>query len=249
MKSKWWWHRAVAVAVILLGAPPALAATRADKAPRVAKLRALVSPPMLAPDPAIPDPSPDALRIRDWVAFAGDNHALPYLIVDKPSATAWLFDARHRPLARVPVLLGIAAGDEATPGVGAKKLAEIGPAEKTTPAGRFLARYGLAAGRQRVLWVDYTDSVALHPIPSDANKRERRAARMASPTAADNRITFGCINVPGRFYARRVRPLFTRKGGYVYVIPEASPLEAVFPGVRTLPYAAPPPATLEASRP
>ena len=132
----------------------------------------------------------------------------------------------------MPVLLGIALGDDATPGVGSKKLGEIGPAEKTTPAGRYLAKFGLAAGRQKVLWVDYANSVAIHPIPPDASKDERRRERMLSPEPDDNRITFGCINVPKAFYGRVLRPLFQKKGGYVYVLPDAKPLEAVFPLLR-----------------
>jgi hypothetical protein len=129
----------------------------------------------------------------------------------------------------VPVLIGVAVGDEATPGIGSKNLAEIGPAEKTTPAGRFLARYGRAAGRQKVLWVDYATSVALHPIPTGYNPKERRRQRMASPTSDDNRITFGCINVPSTFYTKSVQPLFQKKGGYVYILPDTKPLETVFP--------------------
>jgi hypothetical protein len=95
--------------------------------------------------------------------------------------------------------------------------------------GRFLARYGLAAGRQKVLWVDYATSVALHPIPTGYNPKERRRQRMASPTSDDNRITFGCINVPSAFYSKSVQPLFRKKGGYVYILPDTKPLETVFP--------------------
>ncbi len=115
------------------------------------------------------------------------------------------------------------------PALAGKNLAEIGPAEKTTPAGRFLAKFGLAAGRQKILWVDYATSVALHPIPPGASKKERRRERMLSPTPDDNRITFGCINVPKAFYARSLSPLFQKKGGYVYVLPDTRPLETVFP--------------------
>jgi hypothetical protein len=129
-------------------------------------------------------------------------------------------------------LVGVAVGDDATPGVGSKTLADLGPAEKTTPAGRFLAKYGLAAGKQKVLWVDYATSVALHPIPKGVSKKERRPQRMLSPTPDDHRITFGCINVPMTFYNKSVRPLFQNKGGYVYVLPDTKPLEAVFPRVR-----------------
>lgn len=181
---------------------------------------------------ATPGPSVDAQRVADWIAASGDNHALPYAVIDKTSASLTLYDARNMPLGQVPVLVGIASGDDATPGVGSMKLGEIGPAEKTTPAGRFLAKFGYAAGRQRVLWVDYTNSVAIHPIPTDAAKGEKRRERMLSPSPDDNRITFGCINVPRAFYAAKLRPLFQRRGGYVYVLPDTKPLDAVFPRLR-----------------
>jgi hypothetical protein len=177
-------------------------------------------------------PSVAANRVAEWVAASGDNHSLPYLIVDKTAASLFLYDAKGKPLAAVPVLIGIAIGDEASPGIGNKKLAEIGPAEKTTPAGRFLAKFGLALGRERILWVDYATSVALHPIPKDASSKEHRRERMLSPTPDDNRITFGCINVPKAFYGKLLRPSFQKKGGYVYVLPDSKPLEVVFPRLR-----------------
>ena len=118
----------------------------------------------------------------------------------------------------------------ASPGVGSKDLSKIGPAERTTPAGRFVARYGQAAGGQTVLWVDWSTSVALHAVVT-GNRRERRLERLLSPSPVDNRITFGCINVPTNFYNEKVRPLFRRTGGVVYVLPDTKPLETVFPGV------------------
>lgn len=180
----------------------------------------------------VPSPSAAATRVIDWIAASGDNHAFPYAIVDKVNASIFLFDAKGKSLGAAPVLIGVAVGDDATPGIGAKNLAEIGPAEKTTPAGRFLAKFGLAFGKERILWVDYATSVALHPIPKTASKKERRPQRMLSPTPEDNRITFGCINVPQAFYDKSVRPLFQRKGGYVYVLPDTKPLEEVFPRLR-----------------
>ena len=205
----------------LFGVSPALAA--APKAAASAK-----------PAPETPR-SPDARRVIDWIAATGDNHGLPYAIVDKQAAHVFLFDARGKALADAPVLIGIATGDDATPGVGKKSLAEIGPAEKTTPAGRFLAKFGLAAGKQRVLWVDYATSVAMHTIPK-GNPKEKRRERMLSPTIDDNRITFGCINVPIAFYNRGLRPQFLKKGGYVYVLPDTKPLEAVFPPLHVQSY-------------
>lgn len=177
-------------------------------------------------------PSEAATRVAAWVAASKDNHALPWAVVDKTNAALFLFDPQGKPLGAVPVLIGIAAGDEASPGVGNKKLADLGPAEKTTPAGRFLAKFGMPVGGQRVLWVDYATSVALHPIPTDVSARERRRERMLSPSPDDNRITFGCINVPKAFYNSLLSRLFRKKGGYVYVLPDTKPLEEVFPRLR-----------------
>lgn len=203
---------------------PAIAGARP---PAHQKVRPTPSPP--AP-PIVPSDS--ARRVIDWVASSKDNRSLPWAVVDKTNAALFLFDAKGKPLGAVPVLVGIAKGDLATPGVGSKKLADLGPAEKTTPAGRFLAKFGMPVAGQRVLWVDYATSVALHPIPADAGPREHRRERMLSPTPDDNRITFGCINVPKAFYGKALSPSFRKKGGYVYVLPETEPLEDVFPRLR-----------------
>jgi hypothetical protein len=206
---------------------PAMASARAPKPPKTRPASVAVAPTIV--------PSDAAKRVVEWVAASKDNHALPWAVVDKKNAALFLFDPKGKPLAAVPVLIGIAAGDEASPGVGTKKLADLGPAEKTTPAGRFLAKFGLPVSGERILWVDYATSVALHPIPKDAGARERRRERMLSPTPDDNRITFGCINVPKAFYTGALSPLFRKKGGYVYVLPDTKPLEEVFPGLRAQP--------------
>jgi len=205
-------------------APAKQRGARAPKPP-IAAATAPAEPPALIPSAGV-------TQVAQWVTAAGDNHGLPYLIVDKTQAALFMFDGKGVPLAREAVLIGIAPGDDATAGVGSKKLAEIGPAEKTTPAGRYLARFGVPFRGERILWVDYATSVALHPIPSDASKREHRRDRMLSPTPDDNRITFGCINVPKAFYAKLLRPRFAKKGGYVYVLPDTKPIEEVFPRLR-----------------
>ncbi|MDY0957132.1 hypothetical protein SOM26_00360 [Sphingomonas sp. CFBP8993] len=187
--------------------------------------------PVVAADPVL-TPSPVAQRVIDWVSGSQDNRGLPWAVVDKVNATLFLFAANGTQQAAVPVLIGIMPGDEASPGVGTKTLASLGPAEKTTPAGRYLAKFGLPVAGQRVLWVDYATSVALHPIPKDAGAREKRRERMLSPTPDDNRITFGCINIPQAFYARQLRPAFRKKGGYVYILPDTRPIEDVFPRLR-----------------
>jgi hypothetical protein len=226
---------AMALSILALAAaPPALGALKPRKA------REAVAAPVKQPDATemTVDPTPSAQRVIGWVGSSRDHGKLPYAIIDKQAARIWLFNAKGERIADAPVLIGIMAGDDATPGIGAKSLAEIGPAEKTTPAGRFLAKFGVAAGKTRVLWVDYATSVALHTIPP-GNPKEKRVARMVSPDIADNRITFGCINVPKLFYAQ-VRPLFAKRGGYVYILPDLKQPEDVFPQLHAYPAAAAP---------
>lgn len=187
--------------------------------------------------PAAPDvpPSEAASRVIAWVAAAHDNGRLPYIVIDKQAASLFLFRANGDLVGRVPVLLGMGVGDDSSPGVGAKSLAEIGPAERTTPAGRFVAKFGRALGHHNVLWVDYANSVALHAVIT-TNKKEHRLERLRSPTVDDNRISFGCINVGTAFYANKVRPIFKNKGGVVYILPDTKSLDDVFPRLRMLPY-------------
>lgn len=188
--------------------------------------------PAAAAEPPVSDA---ARRVAQWVASSDDNGEFPYMIIDKQAATVFVFDAKGEAIGEAPVLIGIAEGDEATPGVGAKSLAELGPAEKTTPAGRFVAKYGRSVGRQKVLWIDYATSVALHAVVT-GNKKERRRERLLSFTAEDNRITFGCINVPTSFYGKHIEPLFEEDGGVVYVLPDSKPLEEVFPRLLVQPF-------------
>lgn len=152
------------------------------------------------------------------------------MVIDKNTASVLVYDAKGKLQGASPVLIGVAPGDDSSPGIGSKDLSKIGPAERTTPAGRFVARYGEAAGGEQVLWVDWSTSVALHAVVT-GNRSERRLERLLSPSPIDNRISFGCINVPTNFYREKVRPLFRMSGGVVYILPDTKPLETVFPGV------------------
>lgn len=172
--------------------------------------------------------SVEGLQLAQWATATRDNGDQPFIVIDKETAEVLVFSAKGLLLGDTPALLGIAHGDDATPGIGDRELNEIGPAEKTTPAGRFQARIGPARGGKTVLWVDFEDSVALHPVIT-TNKAERRVERLESPTPKDNRITFGCINVPASFFEELVHPLFADRGGVVYILPEKKFLIEVFP--------------------
>lgn len=232
---------AVSSAAIPVKHPPKKVATSAKKATqpgkKTAKGATRVKTKVVKPPPVVVvlPPPPDVMRMANWIAVAHDNGKLPYIVIDKHSAALFLFKANGESMGQTPVLIGMGVGDDSSPGIGAKNLSQIGPAERTTPAGRFVAKFGRAFGHTRVLWVDYANSVALHAVIT-TNKKERRVARLLSPTPDDNRISFGCINVGTGFYTKQVLPLFQKSGGVVYILPDTRPLDDVFPRVRLLPY-------------
>ena len=101
------------------------------------------------------------------------------------------------------------------------------PETRTTPAGRFVATLGQDSHGKDVLWVDYDAAVAIHRVIT-TKPEERRLQRLATRTPLDNRISYGCINVPARFYEKVVSPAFTGTDGIVYVLPETRPAREVF---------------------
>ncbi len=171
--------------------------------------------------------SQDARHIADWVVDSGDNHGMPFVIVDKTDAKVFVFHANGRLRAAAPALLGLAVGDDSVPGIGKRKLSTIRPEERTTPAGRFVAALGHDLHRKEILWVDYDAGIALHPVIT-TNPKERRPQRLATPTPLDNRISYGCINVPADFFKSVVSPAFTGTNGIVYVLPETRSMQKVF---------------------
>jgi hypothetical protein len=170
--------------------------------------------------------SRDVHRVADWVAASGDNRGLPFMIVDKVAARVLVFDAQSRILGAAPALLGLGHGDDSVPGIGQRRLATIAPGERTTPAGRFEASLGNDLETD-VLWIDYEAALSLHRVIV-GNPADHRHERLASKTPLDNRISYGCINVPGAFYDRIVVPAFRNIVGIVYILPETRTLEDVF---------------------
>jgi hypothetical protein len=173
--------------------------------------------------------SRDARGIADWVVDSGDNGNLPFVIVDKKDARVFVFDADGQLRGSAPALLGSALGDDAAPGIGDRALSSIRPEERTTPAGRFVAALGGNMRGEDVLWVDYDTATSMHRVLT-TNPKERRLQRLATPTPLDNRISFGCINVPVKFYESIVKPAFTGTNGIVYILPETRSIRDVFPG-------------------
>lgn len=205
-------------AAVLSGAPTVAApATGQDS----------VSRKPAASRPAATLPSPDVQHIAAWTVHSGDHQGLPFIIIDKRNAQAVAFDRQGKLLQATPVLLGMGIGDTMPPGVAELNMYHTQPAQRVTPAGRYVAEEGVNLEKQSVLWIDYDAGIALHKIPAKRTKQQRHE-RMGSADPAEHRITYGCVNVWPAFYDRVVRPHFKSKGGIVYVLPDSTPLKSVF---------------------
>ncbi|HSW19687.1 MAG TPA: hypothetical protein VLJ86_20885 [Ramlibacter sp.] len=170
--------------------------------------------------------SREARVVAGWSLFTGDNKERPVVIIDKREAKVFVFSPTGELLGAAPALLGLAHGDDTVPGIGERPIADVRPEERTTPAGRFVAEPGVNAGGEDVVWVDYDAAVSMHRV-RPLVKAERRLERLASATPEDNRISYGCINLPPAFYENVVSRA-ARAGAVIYVLPENGTPEQLF---------------------
>jgi len=171
--------------------------------------------------------SADARRIAHWAFHSGDHRQLAVVVVDKKDAKVYVFSPDGQLKGATPALMGSAIGDHTVPGIGNKPIAQVLPAERTTPAGRFVAEPGTNASGEDVVWVDYDAAVSMHRVRANV-KSERRLERLASSTPKDNRISYGCINLPVAFYEKVLSPAVLSTGAVVYVLPETRPAASLF---------------------
>lgn len=171
--------------------------------------------------------SDDASLLLAGILSHKDNNGMPFAIVDKKNTRVHVFASDGTVKGSSAVLLGLAKGDDSVPGIGERKMADIKPAERTTPAGRFEVEPGRNTQGDDIIWVDYDAAVSMHRVRT-ANKADRRLERLATPTVSDNRISYGCINVPAAFYEASLRDTLGANGGVVYVLPETRNLQAEF---------------------
>ncbi len=174
--------------------------------------------------------SPAVQQLKSWVLATGDNQGLPFVLIDKVNAHVFAFSRDGLLLGDAPVLLGLARGDIAPADIGDRPLSAIGPEDRITPSGRYVAGIGDNLTGKNVLWIDYDGALSLHRVVT-GRAADRRMQRLASPTAEDNRISYGCVNVPVAFFEETIEPAFSGTAGIVYILPETLSMAEVFPGV------------------
>jgi lipoprotein-anchoring transpeptidase ErfK/SrfK len=173
------------------------------------------------------DAPPDVVHVANWVSYTRNHKNKAFVLIDKKNAQLYVFDPKGKLKSSTPILLGKAIGDHTVPGIGNKPMSQIKEHEKTTPAGRFLAEPGKNNRGEDIIWIDYESSVSMHRLRK-VSAAERRAERMATPDPSDNRISYGCVNVPPKFYNTVLKPKVMKYGAFVYVLPETKPPQQVF---------------------
>lgn len=173
------------------------------------------------------DASPQVRQTAHWVMATRDHRGMPFVIVDKQHVRVFVFQPGGQLIGATAALMGSAIGDDSVSGIGEREMSAILPHERTTPAGRFVSQPGVNSFGEDIVWVDYAAAVSMHRVRAK-DPKERRLERLASPTPEDNRISFGCINLPAQFYDTVLKPALGTRQGVVYVLPETRSLQAVF---------------------
>lgn len=182
--------------------------------------------PVPAPLDRLLSASTEVQAVVQWVGSSHDNAGLPFLVVDKVNARVYAFNASAQLKATAPILLGMGRGDVMLVPNDAP-MSAIPPAKRITPAGRYRSWLLKDSHGKQVLSIDYDAAISMHVVVP-GTPAEKRAARLASATADDNRVSFGCINVPPAFFTEVVSPDFTPAKGIVYILPETRPAAQLF---------------------
>jgi hypothetical protein len=144
-----------------------------------------------------------------------------FMVADKPNGMLHIFKEDGSHALSDATLYGKDAGDV----LGKVSSLEGGP--KITPAGKFTMKESSAtyAGGTSLILVeskDHTGYIAVHAADV-STPSERRLARLETPTAEDNRISYGCINTKHDTFIKEIKPhINDLDGGLIFVLPDAT---------------------------
>lgn len=165
--------------------------------------------------------------VADWQARS--QHGKPFIVAHKAGGALYAFDAKGKLIGKAPALYAKGMGDVVSAESAAKSADEMTDADKITPAGAFAGTkiesdsYGSA-----IQFVEQEKAViAIHRVYL-GNPKENRQGRLDSATPADNRVSYGCINVPSQFFDGVLAPNFTGDSR-VIVMPENDNVAQFFP--------------------
>lgn len=158
--------------------------------------------------------TPTETAVVQNIISQNDNQGKQFIVADKQAGTLTLYTPQGQQITSTPALFGKETGDSIS-------------INNATPSGRYDMNfidgaridgkgYGSSAQALSVngrLQENNAGNVAIHRVLPIEN----RQGRLNTPTATDNRISHGCINVPVDFYDTH---LDRKQDTVVYVMPE-----------------------------
>lgn len=164
--------------------------------------------------------SPTAQSVYEAMAPVAMKSGKWFMVADKPNGMLHIFKEDGSHALSDPTLYGKDTGDVM------EALSSLEGGAKVTPAGKFTlkARPSTYAGGQELILVeskDYTGYIAIHAADT-STPSENRLGRLDTPTAADNRVSYGCINTKHDTFINEIAPnIANLDGGMVFVVPDA----------------------------
>jgi hypothetical protein len=165
--------------------------------------------------------SPLAQSVYEAMAPVAMKTGKWFMVADKPNGMLHIFKEDGSHFISDATLYGKDKGDV---------LANVSSLEggaKITPAGKFTLKQSEAeyAGKVALLLVESQDStgyIAVHAADV-STPSERRLERLETPTSADNRISYGCINTKHETFINEIKPHINElDGGLIFVLPDAT---------------------------
>jgi len=173
------------------------------------------------PEAAKSKMSPLAQGVYEAMAPVAMKSGKWFMVADKPNGMLHIFKEDGSHFISDATLYGKDKGDV----MEAKSSLEGGA--KITPAGKFTMKESPAdyAGKTSLILVeskDYSGYIAVHAADV-STPSERRLARLETPTAEDNRISYGCINTKHETFINQIKPHINElDGGLIFVLPDAT---------------------------
>jgi hypothetical protein len=164
--------------------------------------------------------SPTAQTVYSAMAPVAMKSGKWFMVADKPNGMLHIFKEDGSHALSDPTLYGKDTGDVM------EAVSSLEGGAKVTPAGKFTlkARASTYAGGQELILVeskDYTGYIAIHAADT-STPSENRLGRLDTPTAADNRVSYGCINTKHDTFVNEIAPnIANLDGGMVFVVPDA----------------------------
>jgi hypothetical protein len=164
--------------------------------------------------------SPTAQTVYEAMAPVAMKSGKWFMVADKPNGMLHIFKEDGSHALSDPTLYGKDTGDVM------EAVSSLEGGAKVTPAGKFTlkARPSTYAGGQELILVeskDYTGYIAIHAADT-STLSENRLGRLDTPTAADNRVSYGCINTKHDTFINEIAPnIANLDGGMVFVVPDA----------------------------